>query len=166
MRSVLLMLGGAVLGCAVTIAIAKASTSTTPTAGPDDLGAPPSAAAAPIEAQPAAAPLMREASPDPATPSVEPTAEPTTVESARPNDETTRNPSEPAPTTTNGVILLPEAAEGHRVFVDGRKVEVKGSRAVVPCGTRAIQIGSRGTARTIDVACGGETTVPPDARDR
>jgi hypothetical protein len=81
----------------------------------------------------------------------------------RPNNDTGSHPSEIA---TDGVIVLPQEAEEHRVFVDGRVVRVKNSRAVVSCGTREIRIGSRGTPQTLAVACGGETTVPADPHDR
>lgn len=169
-RSGLLMLGGAILGCALTIAIAKASTSSSTTAGhEEELGAPPPAAlAVPVETQPAAEPAsdpqIREAIAEPSAAATPAAQEPDPGANARSEDKTTQAPSEPV--RTDGVIVLPDAAEGHRVYVDGRKVDVKGSRAVVPCGTRAIQIGSRGTARTIEVACGGETAVPADPRDR
>jgi hypothetical protein len=64
------------------------------------------------------------------------------------------------------VIVLPESAAGHRVFVDGRVIEVKTSRAVVPCGTREVRIGSRGNVRTVEVACGGETAISADPQER
>ena len=78
----------------------------------------------------------------------------------------TAQPAAPKPVATHGVLLLPPDAEGHRVFVDGDVVAVKSSRSQVPCGSREVRIGSRGTARQIDIACGGETTLPPEPRDR
>ncbi len=83
----------------------------------------------------------------------------------RPNDEGDA-PAAPAEITTDGVIVLPKEAADHRVFVDSKVVTVKNSRAVVPCGTHEIRIGSRGTPQTIDVACGGEISVSMDTRDR
>jgi hypothetical protein len=48
------------------------------------------------------------------------------------------------------------------VYVDGRVVEVKNSRASVPCGGHEVRIGSSGTARKFDIVCGGETELPDD----
>src|SRR5262249_54257557 len=62
----------------------------------------------------------------------------------------------------NRVLGLPPEAEGDRRFVDGKKGDVQESRAAVPGGARVVQIGSRGTAKKIDVVCGGETTVSAD----
>jgi hypothetical protein len=56
-----------------------------------------------------------------------------------------------------GTIKLPVEADGHRVFVDGHKVEVKNLRVVVPCGKHEVQIGTQGELKTLDVACTGET---------
>jgi len=66
--------------------------------------------------------------------------------------------------STEGVILLPPAASKHRVYVDGKVIEVKNLRATVACGEREVRIGSRGTNQTLDVACGGETALPADPR--
>ena len=98
-------------------------------------------------------------------PSVTPTTQPTPTE-GNANGETNAPIAAPSEPNPNGVIVLPQEAEDHRVFVDGKVVPVKNSRAVVPCGTREIRIGSRGTPRTVDVACGAETTVPADPTDR
>ncbi|HEY5921142.1 MAG TPA: hypothetical protein VIV11_05705 [Kofleriaceae bacterium] len=161
-RSVLLLLGGVIVGCAVMFAVLKMSNASSAAAGNgENVGAPPpSALAVPAAAQPAsesaAAPTMRdEAAADPTSPTIEITPPPT---------EGVQQPAAPVENKTEGVILLPEAAAGHRVFVDDRKVDVKDSRAVIPCGKREIRIGSRGTARTIDVACGGETAIPAENR--
>jgi hypothetical protein len=82
-------------------------------------------------------------------------------------------PTQPAPASdavagaaSDGVIVLPKEAADHRVFVDGRVVPVKSSRATVTCGAHEIRIGSHGTPQNVDVACGGETPVSLDARDR
>jgi hypothetical protein len=151
--SVLLILAGVILGCGVTIAIAKASNPSS-TAPEYQKVVPPSAAAA-VEPQPAPEPVVAE-------PVIEPPPAETSV-SARPNLDTAPRPSVQ---TTDGVIVLPRDADGHRVFVDGEVVDINRSRAVVACGTREVRIGSRGTARKFDVACGGETEIPPDTRTR
>jgi hypothetical protein len=61
--------------------------------------------------------------------------------------------------------MLPASAAGHRVFVDGRVVEVKSLRAVIACGSHEVRIGSTGTARTVEVRCDGETTLAADSSD-
>ena len=86
--------------------------------------------------------------------------------SDQPTVESDSPPITPAEITTDGVIVLPQQAAAHRVFVDNRVVRVENLRAVVPCGAREIRIGSRGTPRTLDVACGGETAVPANPRNR
>jgi hypothetical protein len=56
-----------------------------------------------------------------------------------------------------GTVRLPSRASGHRIFVDGRRVEVDGIAPLhLPCGPHVIQIGSRGTPKPIDLRCGGE----------
>jgi hypothetical protein len=103
-----------------------------------------------------------EASAEPATPSPQPAP----TENAGATAESAVPSPAPAVTTTDGAIVLPPEAAGHRVFVDGKVVEVTGSRAVVPCGAREVRIGSRGAAVKVDVACGAETAVPSEPRDR
>jgi hypothetical protein len=160
-----LVLGGIILSSVATIAIMK-WTSSSATDSRQAAGAlEPSALAVPLE--------RFEPHPAPAQPTrIEAIAETSSSEhpawvvglgsSARPEEELPPPPSEVA---TDGTILLPEAAAGHRLFVDGRVVEVKSLRAVVRCGTREIRIGSRGTAWKVDVECGGETVLA-DTRDR
>jgi hypothetical protein len=100
--------------------------------------------------------------------SVEPIVEPPTLSqqstpaadigvTAGATDESAAPPTE---VPAIGALLLPPAADRHRVFVDGQVVKVKGSRAIVPCGAREVRIGSRGAAQNLDVVCGGETEVP------
>jgi hypothetical protein len=56
-----------------------------------------------------------------------------------------------------GTVRLPPRASGHRVYVDGRRVQVDEDATLrLPCGAHVIQIGSRGTPEPIDVRCGGE----------
>jgi hypothetical protein len=56
-----------------------------------------------------------------------------------------------------GTVRLPSRASGHRVYVDGRRVQADESGGLrLPCGRHVIQIGSQGTPEPIDVSCGGE----------
>jgi len=148
--SVLFMLGGVIVGCALTIAIMKWGSSSTT----DEVAAPSAPVAAPV--LPPHNPAMRAEDVQPPPPAV----------------DTPKQDSPPAitaPPTTNaadGVIVLPGSAAGHRVFVDGRLVEVKSSRASVPCGSHEVRIGSSGTVRKLDIACGGETALPEEPRDK
>ena len=151
----LLMLGGVILGCAVTIVIMKASSSSSTASDRDQDGAPPSApTASPVAAEGRAAPVMHAEDNRPSTASGSDTA---------PKD--TAAVTTPTTTTTDGVLVLPLSAAGHRVYVDGRVVEVKNSRASVPCGTHEVRIGSSGTVRTLGVACGAETEVPDEPHE-
>jgi hypothetical protein len=152
-RIALALLGGVIVGGLATGAFMKwNSSSSAMTEDRPHPGAEPPLAALPSEHAPA--PEVR-------------------IESNEPADASSAllvdSEPQPAPVAeikTEGVIVLPPDAADHRVFVDGRVVAVKNSRAVVPCGTREIRIGSRGTPRTLNVACGGETAVPADTRDR
>jgi hypothetical protein len=103
------------------------------------------------------------------TPSAATPPPPTTTTAAEVPAPVTDEPAAAKPatsTTTDGVIVLPEGASGHRVYVDGKAVEVKGSRATVACGSHEVRIGSHGSSRKFDVACGAETTIPADPTDR
>jgi len=144
LKVLLLLAGVLVLGSTATYAIVK-STESSPSAvvnRDDPRPPPPSPVAAPVEARPAPDPAVRRED------------SPTLASGANVTD----TPKEEL--ATDGVIVLPEAAAGHRVFVDGQLAEVKSSRVVVPCGSREVRIGSRGAAQTLDVKCGGETTLP------
>ncbi|MDB5219516.1 MAG: hypothetical protein JWO86_7443 [Myxococcaceae bacterium] len=55
---------------------------------------------------------------------------------------------------TQGVLELPPAAEGHRVWVDGHLVVVASSRIAVACGRHAVKIGSRGREQQVVAPCG------------
>ena len=61
----------------------------------------------------------------------------------------------PPPASDTGEIDTRAAAAGRRVFVDGRVVGNTGEIVRVTCGTRSVQIGSAGSARQVDVPCGG-----------
>ncbi|MBA3456806.1 MAG: hypothetical protein H0T42_27200 [Deltaproteobacteria bacterium] len=157
-RSLLLMLGGVILGTAATMAIVMLSSSSST-----------AASYSPERAGPPSSVLVPAATPAPFTPATlsNPLTLSTPVTWSTPatfeiSDERIAAPaSSPMVATqgtaTDGVILLPSDAAGRRLFVDGRVVPVKGSRAVVPCGDREVRIGSRGVARNVAVVCGGET---------
>ena len=152
------LIGGVIVGCVATIAVVKWSGSSTTHADERQDYAAPSSERASGPASLSATPVQARAVPG--APSDHSTS---TDVAARPSDDSASHAAAPAEITPDGVIVLPQVAEGHRVFVDGRVVAVKSSRAVVPCGTREIRIGSRGAAQKLDVACGGETVVPSDA---
>jgi hypothetical protein len=145
--SALFMLGGVIVGCAMTIAIMKWVSTT------DDQGATPSTQIA--------APVLPEPNPVMRAENVRPSPPPTSdTVNAQPNqDSAPAITAQPTTNTTDGVIVLPASAAGHRVFVDGRLVEVKNSRASVPCGSHEVRIGSSGTGRKLDIVCGSETAL-------
>ncbi len=88
----------------------------------------------------------------------------------RPGDVTASDLAEPPAATIDaaaidkgsdddgkGTVRLPSRASGHRVYVDGRRVQVDENATLrLPCGRHVIQIGSQGTPEPIDVRCGGE----------
>jgi hypothetical protein len=56
-----------------------------------------------------------------------------------------------------GTVVLPARAAGHRIFVDGRRVQADGNGPLrLRCGTHTIQIGSSGTPESIELPCRGE----------
>jgi len=56
-----------------------------------------------------------------------------------------------------GTVLLPTRASGHRIFVDGRRVETDGVAPLhLLCGPHVIQIGGHGTPENVDLPCRGE----------
>ena len=83
----------------------------------------------------------------------------TALEDARPPEAGTTDPS---PTRAKTGLLVPEGApKGRRIFVDGRAVGETPSEVPAPCGTHEVRVGSKGTARTIDIPCGGRVVVGP-----
>jgi tetratricopeptide (TPR) repeat protein len=58
-----------------------------------------------------------------------------------------------------GVVALPPSAAGHRIFVDGRVVGQGKGDLTVPCGARAIRIGSQGKLQSVRVPCGGRVAL-------
>ena len=155
--SALFMLGGVIVGCAVTLVIMKSSSSSLA----DARGATPSA--------PVVAPVLVERPVVPVE-NVRPSTseQPTDMANAQPKqpDSDPAITAPPIANATDGIIVLPASAAKHRVFVDGRLVEVKNSRASVPCGSHEVRIGSSGMERKLDIACGGETALPDEPRDK
>lgn len=83
----------------------------------------------------------------------------TALEDARPPEAGT---SDPSPTRAKTGLLVPEGApKGRRIFVDGRAVGETPSEVPAPCGTHEVRVGSKGTARTVDIPCGGRVVVGP-----
>lgn len=167
----LVLISGVIVGSLATIAFVKWNSSGAATADErHDPGFSPHAAlvaerASERASEPAPPSAMHiEVGAEPGASSAQPTPSSDTDVSDGPKVESEPRAIAPVEIPTKGVIVLPPEAEDHRVFVDGRVVPVKDSRAVVRCGAREIRIGSRGTPRTFDVACGGETAVPADTR--
>jgi hypothetical protein len=61
--------------------------------------------------------------------------------------------------TTKGTLVLPPAAEGHRVYIDGRLIGALPAELVVPCGRHVVKIGSRGRDQRVVVPCGEDVFV-------
>ena len=163
----LVLISGVLLGCVATVAVVKwSSSSSTNTDDRQEVGASPSAALVSDRASERTSPAVTRGQTIAVTGSAS-SAQPAPSSRTEMNDRPSDQNGPPAPAvTTDGVIVVPQEAAEHRVFVDGRVVPIKNSRAVVPCGSREIRIGSHGTARTLDVACGGETAVPADPSER
>lgn len=170
LRTAMVLIGGVAAGCAVTFALMRGHGATARAAvDTQDMAAPieaPAAANTPpaMQGEPAAM-QPSPAQPDVTTPPTEATATNTapaatnTAPTATNTATAATNTASAAAASTEGVIVLPESADGHRVYVDRKVVQVKDSRATVSCGTHEVRIGSSGTAQTIDIACGGETTL-------
>jgi serine/threonine protein kinase len=60
-----------------------------------------------------------------------------------------------------GILVTDSVPGGHRIFVDGRIVGESPSPAVAPCGTHSVQVGSAGTARSVQIPCGASISVSP-----
>jgi hypothetical protein len=106
--------------------------------------------------------LTPSASPPPAPP-----VEVTPAASAEPGDAPNAAAPKPVAATSEkeaadadpkmGTVLLPARAAGHRIFVDGRRAKVDENAPLrLRCGAHTIQIGSSGTAESVDLPCGGE----------
>ena len=54
-------------------------------------------------------------------------------------------------------VRLPSRASGHRIYLDGRRVQVDDTATLhLSCAPHIIQIGSQGTPEPIELRCGGE----------
>jgi len=51
------------------------------------------------------------------------------------------------------------AGAGHRVYVDGRVLGEGPGPLLAPCGSHEVKVGSQGTAKTLDLPCGGAITL-------
>ena len=82
--------------------------------------------------------------------------------SGAPGDASYVRTSDALPTAdaTKGVISLPSAADGHRVYVDGRLAGVPPPAIVVACGHHVVKIGSQGREQQVLVPCGGALSIP------
>ena len=58
-----------------------------------------------------------------------------------------------------GVLLMPPAADSHRVYVDGRLAGVPPPPIVVGCGKHVVKIGSQGREQSVIVPCGGSVSL-------
>jgi hypothetical protein len=65
----------------------------------------------------------------------------------------------PSVDATKGVLLMPAAADTHRVYVDGRLAGVPPPPIVVGCGPHVVKIGSRGREQSVLVPCGGSVSL-------
>ena len=65
----------------------------------------------------------------------------------------------PATVPAAGMGTLHVKVAGHRVFVDGRYVGDGPGTFEVKCGARYVRIGSHGTNRPVQVACGGDVVL-------
>jgi hypothetical protein len=63
------------------------------------------------------------------------------------------------PGADRGVLLMPPAADSHRVYVDGRLAGVPPPPIVVGCGKHVVKIGSQGREQSVIVPCGGSVSL-------
>lgn len=78
----------------------------------------------------------------------------------QPSEPRTKAPAPPAIEATKGELSFPKAANGHRIYVDGKGVGEPPAPIVVACGQHVVKVGSRGRARTMLVPCGESVVVP------
>jgi hypothetical protein len=92
----------------------------------------------------------------PAPPAV-PAAGPTATGPEPENKEVKATGDKDVDGADTGTVVWPARAAEHRIFVDGRRAKTDGVAPLhLRCGAHTIQIGSSGTAESIDVPCGGE----------
>jgi tetratricopeptide (TPR) repeat protein len=60
---------------------------------------------------------------------------------------------------TMGALTFPPAANGHRVYFDGRMIGAPPGALVVPCGKHIVRVGSAGHDQDIDIPCGGTVAI-------
>ncbi|MBX3190366.1 MAG: hypothetical protein KF819_25425 [Labilithrix sp.] len=65
----------------------------------------------------------------------------------------------PAVDANKGILRMPPAADGHRVWIDGRLVGSPPPPITAACGKHTVKIGSRGRDQDVIVPCGGEVSV-------
>jgi eukaryotic-like serine/threonine-protein kinase len=136
-------------------AASPAASAAHPTASASALASASPAAAAPASAQTASAPPVPRAS-----------SAATTASSGAPNpapalSATPAGTDPGAAAAWQGSIFTAPSLTGHRIFVEGRVVGESPGPYQVRCGTRSIQVGSAGTARDVNVPCGGSVQVTP-----
>ena len=138
-------------------------------AAPITAPSPPPSASAPASTQPA--PLSATGSTTSSPPTVPTPAEPSaastpTLETSARTPASVSAGSVPAPRPVvaghgQGILVTDSVPGGHRIFVDGRIVGESPSPAVAPCGTHSVQVGSAGTARSVQIPCGASISVSP-----
>jgi tetratricopeptide (TPR) repeat protein len=147
-----LVAGGAVLA-ALALAIFAVARNQAPGTGPAPATSPQPEPPVNPTPTPPAEPENRAAPAPPGVPAAGPTAtgpEPEKKEVKASGDKE----GEGADT---GTVVWPARAADHRIFVDGRRAKTDGVAPLhIRCGAHTIQIGSSGTAESIDVPCGGE----------
>jgi hypothetical protein len=57
------------------------------------------------------------------------------------------------------LVSAPPSAKGHRVFVDGRVIGTAGKPMQTKCGEHRVKVGSAGTAKAVQLPCGGVITL-------
>lgn len=97
---------------------------------------------------PAPARVIPEAPKAPPSPMIEPPA----IDAASLPDAPARDPSK-------GTIVLPAAADGHRIYVDGRLWTSSSSELALGCGRHVVKIGSLGRDQTVVVPCAGDVSI-------
>ncbi|HEY8073027.1 MAG TPA: DUF4388 domain-containing protein [Labilithrix sp.] len=66
---------------------------------------------------------------------------------------------EPEIPSDRGLLDLPRAANGHRIYFEGRVVGEPPAIITVPCGRHTIRAGSAGRDQLVDIPCGGRVVV-------
>jgi hypothetical protein len=94
------------------------------------------------------------------SPAVEPHSSPAVEPQSSPAVEPHSSPEDLSEVDAgSGHIVLPAAAEGHRIYVDGRITGGPTSGISVPCGPHILKVGSRGRKQNVLVPCRGNVFV-------